>query len=175
MSCRLAFSFACGLSPAVFAACGTVTGLSDDYVYDLDAAPTGEVGGDGSTTDAAADAAADATQDTGAPDAAGRCGPGQQTQAMTELNSRSGSKLPPQCETCLASTCCAQIHACVSVGTNCGATMDCVFQCQDQPVGAARSNCVAGCKSGNFTGAQLVRDLSDCSAGCSVASGCRLQ
>ena len=121
------------LGLAVVVGCGQVTGLSDDYTFDLvDAATT-------SSTDAG-DAGRDAstTVDAGGGVDAGAC----QATAGTTLNNQGGTL---QCRTCLANGCCSQVTACWNDST-CRNTLRCVLACSAEN---QRAQCIAKCDGVN--------------------------
>jgi hypothetical protein len=118
-------------------ACAQVTGLSDDYRYDLDA------GADASNGEASA---RDGSGDGPAGDARGQCGPSDRARAATQIDSVNGDDLPASCQTCLAASCCREIDACAS-GNDCSQAMRCVFQCQrSSGGGSGKAQCLANCR-----------------------------
>lgn len=125
--------------------CAQVSGLADDYRYDLVAAAP--------TLDATADAGeGDATvrADSSASDARSTCGATERARAATQITSAGGDSLSGQCRQCLASNCCAQIGACAN-NADCEASMKCVFGCQNQNGGGnAKTQCLANCRTGFF-------------------------
>jgi hypothetical protein len=115
--------------------CAQVTGLSDDYRYDLDAATVDGAGGDAAGGDAASDAAA------------GQCSSIERTRAGTELAAVSGDLLTGQCRTCLANNCCTPIDTC-SKNLECQQSMRCVFQCQRENGGGNnKAQCLNNCQN----------------------------
>jgi hypothetical protein len=170
MSRRIAFFSICGVSSFVLAACGMVTGLSDDYKYNLDAASSSTADGGGTDGSSVTDAAPDTGVD------AGRCTAQQISSAETGLNSHGGDKLSSACESCLVATCCTQIAACLQ-SSPCTSVLECVMQCQDNSSVQGRQVCVDQCKSGNTSGTELVGILNNCAPTCTQQPGgvCRLR
>ncbi|MDF2694214.1 MAG: hypothetical protein K0S65_2597 [Labilithrix sp.] len=125
-SARLVSILACALP--CLASCAQVTGLSDDYRYDLTDQPSTD-GGIGN----------DAGDGGGA--TAGSCSPGDRMQAAASINSANGSTLPARCASCLAGDCCGDINVCAADDT-CNRSMQCVFNCQRQ---GNKQECVARC------------------------------
>jgi hypothetical protein len=127
------------LSLAV-ASCGQLTGLSDDYHYDLepgsnDGGGSGEGGGGrpsdaGGTTDAKTDARAPT------------CSAGEVSTANTVMISASGDNVPIACRTCLADECCKQVTTC-GENNDCNNAMKCVFGCQKG--GGNKTQCLSTC------------------------------
>jgi hypothetical protein len=111
-------------------ACGQLTGLSDDYVYDLE--------GGAADARARADASADADA---APDAAPACSSAQVATAAQRLSQLSGLAA---CKTCLAAACCTEVEACSA--TACKDPLKCNLQCTNEAP-ASRAQCIASCSS----------------------------
>lgn len=131
------------LAAVTASGCGQVTGLSDDYTFDLaDAAASSSV----DAGDAGRDASA--ASDAGAGVDAGAC----QSSAATTLNNQGGTL---QCRTCLANGCCNQVEACWSDST-CRNTLRCVLACSAEN---ARAQCIAKCDGVN---AQTFSAMSRC-------------
>ena len=117
-------------------ACGQITGLSDDYHYDLDTA-----GGGQADASAAGDGAADA-----APDAGERCTASEGARADRAISEAAGEEVPQQCRTCMASSCCDAISRCAQ-NADCAQSMKCIFNCQRTGGGGGGKNqCLNGCK-----------------------------
>lgn len=164
---RLVFASAVALAVACLAsACGTVTGLSDDFQFVDDAAVDGASssssgGGGDASGDAPGDARNDARSDSG-----GACSP---VAAGMNINDTSGNDLPPGCALCLASSCCHEIVSCYGNGsTVCRGAMDCVFKCQNRTSAQERQNCASMC-----AGLTAFGDVAACEAsGCSSSMQC---
>lgn len=122
----------------VVGACGQVTGLSDDYTYDLeggataDGASEGATTGDGAATgDGASDAAADATN---------KCTTAQTVNATKKLQNYNGTVL---CKTCLASGCCNDVDTC-SNNSDCSRVLSCKLDCTEKQL-SERTQCFKAC------------------------------
>jgi hypothetical protein len=127
----------------VLVSCGALTGLSDDFRYDLDGGSSGSSGtaSDGQAGDGAA--AADGGDD-GAASVRQQCNTAEKQQASTEM-----AAVDPlsagTCRNCLASNCCLDIDRCAK-DTKCADSMKCVFQCiRDNGGGGAKQVCVNNC------------------------------
>lgn len=126
------------LSLLVVGACAQVTGLSDDYRYDLV-----EAGSDAAVTDGASrgEAGTDAGADTGS--AADRCTAQERAQAQNAIVQANGDNLTATCRTCLATSCCDEIAACAG-DPSCEQSMECVFGCMKS---GNRSQCLGNCSN----------------------------
>lgn len=136
--------------PAVLAlaACGQVTGLSDDYQYDLvDGGTSPEGAADGAATDGPA-----------AADAAKQCTPAQTLSAAKRLNQDNGTQL---CKTCLASSCCIDVDTCAA-NNECSRLLSCKVDCTEK-TGADRTQCLKSCNS-NSTSALFNAGVGACAA-----------
>lgn len=131
----VAVMFACSI---LGASCAQVTGLSDDYRYDLAAnSATGDAGADGA-----------AFSDGSASDARSQCSQNERNRASMEISNAGGDTLNFQCRQCMASSCCSQIDACAK-SSDCENSMQCVFNClKDNGSATARTQCVNNCRSG---------------------------
>lgn len=131
---------------AILSACGTLTGLSDDYQYVLDGG--GTAGTDGSTNDGASGASSGNPGDPSDAAAEGgrECTTTERARATTQMTAVSGDLLPNACRQCLASNCCDEIDSCAKSG-ECANSMRCVFQCQkENGSGNQKVNCVNDCR-----------------------------
>jgi hypothetical protein len=148
---------------AALAACGQVTGLSNDYEFDLVEGGAGDGGsaGDGSKSDAPSDAtsgdAADATK---------TCTTAESATAFMRLNTYSGTTT---CKTCLAPSCCTDVDACFH-DTDCSRVLGCKLDCTTKN-SAERQQCFKGCG----TSGSGVPDLFTNGIGACSASACRSQ
>lgn len=121
----------------VLAACGQVTGLSDDYQYDLEGgAKTDGATGDGAKTDGAT---SDGATDAGV-DATNKCSAGQTLKASQKMDGLNGSQL---CKTCLAGSCCNDIDTCTS-NPDCNHVFSCKLDCTEKPT-SERTQCFKSC------------------------------
>jgi hypothetical protein len=135
------------------AACAQVTGLSDEYKFDLD----------GGKREGGTEGGADGSGDAVAP---GKCSTDDTTQATKDIASANGDKIPSAaCRTCLASNCCSSIHACALDGT-CKNAMSCVFNCQAKPQNEKR-RCLDDCDETAF-GAVGTCSRQDCQQDCNL-------
>jgi len=129
----LVFIFAAPFAAALVAACGMVTGLSDDFTFD------GGEGGPSTTGDAAGDAQGGDSGggDTGAGRDAGenKCTSGQAARAFSAMQG-TGTL---ECRTCLAQSCCTAITNCHN---DCGARLQCDLDCTTK---GNRANCEQQC------------------------------
>jgi hypothetical protein len=140
------------------AACGQVTGLSNDYQFDLadgSSSATGDASGDASASDGSSstDARADAA------DAAPKCSTAQTTLAATRLNQFAGT---PACKSCLASSCCTDIEPCTSA-SECRRSLSCRLDCTDKPADQ-QHDCYNNCTNGNPPPAVYAQGVGACSA-----------
>jgi hypothetical protein len=136
------------------AACAQVTGLSDDYTFDLDGGKRdgGEGGADGSSSGDAI--------------TPGKCSVADTSQAAEDISNANGDKIASAaCRTCLAANCCSSIHACAGDGT-CKDAMSCIFGCQAKPQNEKR-RCLDGCNEGAF-GAVGTCSRQDCQQDCNL-------
>ena len=157
---RLGVALAVGVLLPV-ASCAQITGLSDEYRYDLEAGAGSSEDGSAVGLDASpGDARSDA-------DARAQCSADDRTRTGTQLASASGELLSPQCRTCLAASCCAPIDACAK-SSDCQASMKCVFQCQKSGSAASKRQCLSDCNVAAF---QRVGSCAE--SGC--AGACNLQ
>ncbi|WP_146654349.1 hypothetical protein [Labilithrix luteola] len=135
--------FACtsllGVGVVGTSACGQVTGLSDDYTFDLD-------GGDGQGTTIGADGGdggSDASSRDSGPlaDASSKC---QGPTGTNAYNALSGGA--PACQACLAAQCCSEVLSCYAGGgSDCRSRFQCLLQCTDKPTASERTACFNGC------------------------------
>ena len=152
--------------PCVLAvACGQVTGLSNDYQFDLT---------DGGTTsgDAAADAHPDSPSSVEAgPDAGSgpKCSTAERTLATANLATidKNGA---PDCRTCLVDACCSDIDTCASapVGTTnseCKRALSCRLDCTTRS-GSDRTDCLSQCTSPVVFAKLSVCSSSNCMGTC---------
>jgi hypothetical protein len=130
---------------AALAACGQVTGLSDDFEFDLVDGGTATVDGggadgtadaprsDGSTTDGSAGDAADASN---------KCSASDTTAATQRLAEYNGTVV---CKACLAPACCTDIDVCFH-DENCSRVLGCKLDCTTRS-GGERSQCFKNCNT----------------------------
>jgi hypothetical protein len=122
---RLATSLGAALLVlTMVSSCGQVTGLTDDYVYDLD------------EPDAASEGGGD-----GAGDGGGQCSSGDRARALSSIGSAGGQDVSTQCKTCLSESCCSEISACAA-DDSCDESMKCIFGCQRT---GNRQQCLSSC------------------------------
>lgn len=152
MARRLAFSFVCGLGLIGVGACGTLTGLSDDYTFDLAVQPGVEGGSaDGST----------ASDGSSPPDASFDAGMCTATQAESTNNYLSGASGSSDCKSCLQTSCCVPVAQCVTGSGNCKNRLDCNLKCTEQG-GNARQTCLNQCQATVPTGSAAYVDVTRC-------------
>lgn len=144
-------------------ACGQVTGLSNDYVYDLQedgGAAAGDASGDAATADAPkSDAPTDAPTDTA--DAA-KCSLAQANSTQQRLNQTNGSNA---CKLCLATACCTDVDSCLNAN-ECKRALSCRLDCTTM-TGVDRQDCFTTCNSnsgGNTTPPAYTNGVGACSA-----------
>jgi hypothetical protein len=141
--------------------CGQLTGLADDYRYDLDAGGAPETSAaDPSTADASDDAPHDASADSHAP----ACTAVQTEAAQTALTTNDGSNVPSACRTCMADSCCTEIQTCAK-NANCAASMKCIFDCQQK--GGGKAQCLNNCAKA-FATVVGTCVQNDCNADCQL-------
>jgi hypothetical protein len=129
----VALPLALGVSAALVASgCGQLTGLSNDYTYDL--AEAGDASGDGAV-DGAADAA-DASD-------AGKCSAAAAATSAGKLAQAKGSAL---CEACLANNCCTTVDSCIA--SSCKQHLFCVVGCTSIQAANDRTSCLNNCTNG---------------------------
>lgn len=160
-------------------ACGQVTGLSNDYLFDLqeDGGTARDAsGGDATTVEGGSktDAPADAPTDTGAGADAATCSAAQaqSTQLrMTQLNGSTG------CKQCLASDCCTTVDSCLNV-SECKRALSCRLDCTTMS-GIDRHTCFNACNSnsgGNTTPESYTSGVGACAASaCAATTACAFQ
>lgn len=124
--------------PLAFAvlACGQVTGLSDDYQFDLvDGGPSKADGaGDATKVDSpVGDSALDVRP-------ANACTPQATAAALAKMSGGTAD-----CKVCLASLCCADVETCASAA-ECQKVFSCKLDCTDQ--GDQRAQCLSRCSNG---------------------------
>lgn len=131
------------IAPALaLAACAGITGLSDDYRFEV---PDGGAAvDDGGSSDAGPTEDGPASSDA----SGGQCSKEARDEAQATL-ADAGEPLPPSCRDCLADACCVELAACAS-SPSCAASLRCVLDCQDWPGGGKRQ-CLDGCGSELFT------------------------
>jgi hypothetical protein len=125
---------------ALAPACAQVTGLSDDYQYDLVDGSAGQEQ-DASTTKDGGAQAADAAREGGA--AGDRCSAAERSEAQATIGQAGGDGIPAQCRMCLATNCCDEIATC-GQQDECTQSMKCIFGCQKN---GNKSQCINGCRS----------------------------
>jgi hypothetical protein len=149
------------------AACGQVTGLSNDYQFDLvddgGSSATGDASGDATASDASS--STDARVD--AADAAPKCSTAQTTLANTRLSQFSGT---PACKSCLATSCCTDIEPCTSA-SECKRVLSCRLDCTTKAADQ-RPDCYSNCSNGNAPPALYTQGVGACStASCKTQCG----
>jgi hypothetical protein len=140
-------------------ACGQVTGLSNDYLFDLQE--------DGGRIDANGDAAAsadapkgDAIADALADRAAPKCSVAQAASAMLRMSQYGGEVA---CKNCLADNCCTEVETCSSK-PECDRAFSCRLDCTPL-TGTDRHDCFNQCMNGgsNATPASWTSGVAACS------------
>jgi hypothetical protein len=148
-------------------ACGQVTGLSNDYLFDLqeDGGAAGDAKGDAATTDGPkSDAPSDAPGDT-AVDAA-TCSTGQAGSIELRLMQINGAMA---CKDCLANDCCTDVDTCLNV-QECRRALSCRLDCTTRS-GTDKHDCFNTCNSnsgGNSTPPSYTNGVGACAASCST-------
>jgi hypothetical protein len=154
-------------------ACGQVTGLSNDYVFDL------QEDGGGVTGDAKADTAAnaDGAKTDGTTDApvtpvdAATCSSTQAATIEQRLTQFNGST---ECKTCLSNDCCTDVDSCLNI-TECRKAFECRLDCTTMS-GTDRHSCFQTCDSnsgGNVTPMSYTSGVGACATSkCSAATAC---
>ena len=128
---------------AVAGGCGQVTGLSDDYQYDLEGGTTSVDGGGGGGTDGAAKTDAPTTAEGGTDsgvDPINKCSNSQSVKAGQRLNNYNGA---PLCKSCLATSCCNDVETCAA-NADCNHVFSCKLDCTDKPA-EQRTQCFKTC------------------------------
>jgi hypothetical protein len=150
------------------AACGQVTGLSDDYTYDLEGgAATADGGGDsaktdGPTGDGATDAGFDATN---------KCTTAQTLATSKKLNNNfNGTQL---CKTCLATSCCNDVDTCTAT-QECNRVLACKLDCTEKQPGE-RPACFKACTLGGSTPSPVFQSGVAMCAAAACARECAFQ
>lgn len=140
-------------------ACGQVTGLSNDYLFDLqedgggiDANGDAAASADGSKSDAIADAAADRP--------APKCSVAQAASAEVRMSQMTGLVT---CKACLANSCCTDVETCANV-SECRRAFACRLDCTTL-TGTDRHDCFNACTNGggNATPASWTNGVAACS------------
>jgi hypothetical protein len=147
--------FACASLASL--ACGQVSGLSDDYTFDLvEAGAASSDAGDSGAADAAA------ALDSGAPVDAGSA----QCKAAASRDLANEGVGTVACRTCAADKCCGLIEACLasSGGPGCRNTLKCALACSSEN---ARTACLAKCDG--VQGAAFADVRACLQQGCSAA------
>ena len=152
-------------------ACGQVTGLSNDYLFDLqeDGGAAGDASGDAAATDGSkSDAPTDAANDSA--DAA-KCSSGQAGSIELRLTQINGAT---PCKQCLANDCCTDVDSCLDA-QDCRRALSCRLDCTDK-TGTDRHDCFSACTNGggNTTPASYTNGVGACSAA-SCSSTCAFQ
>jgi hypothetical protein len=123
-------------------ACGQVTGLSNDYVFDLTEDGGGglDANGDGApSADAKGDAiAADAA------DAAPKCSTTQVVTATARMSQMNGLMA---CKQCLANSCCTDVDTCANT-SDCKRALSCRLDCTTRTNSSDRADCFSTCQNG---------------------------
>lgn len=108
--------------------CAQVTGLSDEYRYDLGDAASGT---DASEVDAGANAG-------------DRCDSTDRTRTQSMITEAGGERIASRCRSCMAANCCDEIQKCAQTD-ECTQSMKCVFGCQQS--GGGKNQCIKSCNS----------------------------
>jgi hypothetical protein len=139
--------------------CGQLTGLSDDYTFDLTPAVEGG-------SDARTDSPVDASPDGDGSDGAAACSTAQVTVAAGRLSSFSGT---PTCKACIAESCCNDVSACLGA-SDCKRYFTCQLACTTQAAGE-RAKCFNNC-GGGAPPALYTSGIGTCTTtGCPTACG----
>lgn len=142
-------------------ACGQVTGLSNDYLFDLqqDGGGIDANSGDAmaSTDGPKGDAITDATADTA--DAA-KCSAAQAASATVRMSQMTGLAA---CKQCLANDCCTDVETCTN-SSECKRAFSCRLDCTTL-TGTDRHDCFNACMNGggNPTPASWTNGVAACS------------
>jgi hypothetical protein len=155
-------SLALGVSAALVAGgCGQLTGLSNDYTYDL------AEGGDASKGDGAVDGAADAADAADASDA-GKCSTSAANTTEAKLAQAVGSAT---CKSCLAYSCCTTVDTCVNT-QSCKQHLFCVLDCTSIQAANDRASCLSNnCNNGGGATALFTNGVGQC-AGVACKAEC---
>lgn len=151
-------------------ACGQVTGLSNDYLFDLqedgggiDASSDATASADGPKADAISDATADTAD-------AARCSATQTASATVRMSQMNGLAA---CKQCLASDCCTDVETCTST-SDCRRALSCRLDCTTR-TGTDRHDCFNSCQNGGgnptpdtFTNGIAACSKSSCDAICAL-------
>lgn len=146
--------------------CGQVTGLSNDYLFDLqeDGGPVGDAAGDGADG-AKGDGSIDGAVDTGAADAA-KCSTAQAGNTTLRLTQLNGAMA---CKDCLSNDCCTEVDSCLNV-QDCRRALTCRLDCTTM-TGTDRHDCFNTCNSnsgGNVTPPAYTNGVGACVTSCST-------
>jgi hypothetical protein len=143
------------------AACGQVTGLSDDYTYDL------EGGAAGATDGGAAEGAVTDAKSGDSSDAATKCSPSQTTAASSRLAPSKGTAI---CKSCLASSCCTDVTTCAANG-DCEQVLTCKLECTEK-TGQDRTQCFRSCTVSGGPNGMYTTTVGTCAqAACTMECG----
>ena len=148
-------------------ACGQVTGLSNDYLFDLqEDGAAGDASGDSTAADGAkSDAPIDARADAAMADAA-KCSVAQAGNTELRLTQLNGLMA---CKDCLANDCCTEVDSCLNVN-DCKRALTCRLDCTTM-TGVDRHDCFNTCNSnsgGNVTPASYTSGVGACVTSCST-------
>ncbi|MDB4935499.1 MAG: hypothetical protein JWP87_2471 [Labilithrix sp.] len=148
------------------AACGQVTGLSNDYEFDLveGGGADGGAGGDAKLDGPSSDASTTDAPGLDAADAANKCTTAETATALQRLNTLGGTT---SCKTCLAPACCKDIDVCFH-NPDCSSVLECKLDCTTR-TSAERQQCFKSCNSGGGG----VPDLYTSGMGACAASACK--
>ncbi len=169
-----ALALTLGSGALSLAACGQVTGLSNDYVFDLQQdgggiAPDAKGDGASGITDAPVDVVADVATEAAAE--AGKCSASDKTMAEEHLSQDTGS-MP--CKDCLATECCTEVDTCSGTG-DCRKALACRLDCTTK-AGLDRHTCLQICNSntgGNTTPTSYTNGVGACAASsCATTATC---
>ena len=147
---RAAFSLV--LSTVLVSACGQITGLSDDYTYDL-GAPDGAIseGGAVDATSGDGSSSGDVVTTNDGGDSGLRCTDAQRSAALGSMTQMKNDT----CKTCLATRCCTAVQACTAQTSGCRVTLSCHLDCSEK--GNPQQCFNAQCMNGNEVTFQAVR------------------
>ncbi len=151
------------------AACGQLTGLSDDYAFDLveGGAKADAVAADAPIADAPiADGPVTDGPTPDAADAGKTCSAGESATALTRLNTFGGTAI---CKACLAPACCDDVEACFH-NPDCNRVLGCKLDCTSRP-SSERQQCLKDC---NTAGGAVPALYTDGIAVCAAAA-CKQQ
>lgn len=145
---RPAAWLAFALVAAIPIACAQVTGLSNDYKYDL----VSDGGGDGAGGEGGAG-------DGGGNDGGGgTCGVVEVGNADADLATINGNE---NCKTCLATSCCSDVTDCFGPSVQgCKDSLSCELDCTTKE-GSSRVSCFRGCQQNSAASFEPLKTCAD--------------